>query len=429
MRNLYGICMIVCTFAVQAVKVHHLQTKGGIGFWFVQDKNVPVISMKYSFKGGGTAYVNSNLSGLNSITSQLLMHGAGKRSSKELRELLAQNSISIYFCSDKDYFYGGLRTTLRNKDTAILVLKDILYKPLLPADKLDLIKSNAVVSLRSSLKNPEYLLHKSAVGFMYGTHQYGISATEQSINNIKSSDIKSFLANILDCNSLQITLCGNLTPEQAENFVDSIFAKLPRRKTDASLPVLKAVYDDKTHILRKKIPQSVCSFHHKGIGYKDKNILIFMLLNHVLGGDFTSRLIQEIREKHGYAYSVHTSLDNSDYVSHLSGRLGSSNHNINKAIQLIKKEFAKMSAFGITESELQDAKRALIGREVLNLSSTSAIADKLLFYKQNQFPSEYINMREKMLNEIKLSEVNKFARSFFNTNKLVFFIVGDPVDS
>ena len=429
MRNFLKIilCFLSLLQALYSAEVYNLTTKNGINFWFMKDTSVPVVSIRYSFKEAGNSYVKKELSGINNLVSQLLLHGAGNRTSKEFRELLAQHSIEMGFYSDKDCFYGEFKTTLRSQKLAISMLKDILYNPILPEDKLSIIKIKSVINLQNRFKDPDYLIDKVVTKKLYGKHPYGHDATEKSLNNVKIKDIKEFIKTKFTKNNLNIAICGNLTKDQALSLVESVFSNLITSKQDnISLPSLKIDYSNKVHVTKKNIPQSICSFYHKGLDYSDSNILLLMLLNHILGGDFTSRLMQAVRVHKGYAYSIHTGLINNNHVSHLLGKLGSDNKTVMKAIGIIKKEFVKMSAFGITEAELDDAKRALIGRSLIKLSSTGAIASQLLFYKQHNFPLTYLNERGKMIQSIQLVDINKFAKSFFNADNLVFFIVGDP---
>src|SRR5690606_24517961 len=154
------------------------------------------------------------------------------------------------------------------------------------------------------------------------------------------------------------------------SLVDSVFADLPVQSDGQSLPKPNLSYSGQTVVTRQTIPQSVSLFYHPGLNTDDKNYLILSLVSSIFGSDFTSRLMREVREKNGLAYTVQSLLSIKKDAASLGGFVGSENAKIDEALTRIKKEFATLASFGVTEQELKDAKKAAVGSFVLRLSST-----------------------------------------------------------
>jgi zinc protease len=209
--------------------------------------------------------------------------------------------------------------------------------------------------------------------------------------------------------------------------VDSVFADLPSKAVGQPLPKPTLSYSGETLVTQQTIPQSVSLFYHPGLNTGDTNYMMLSLVSAIFGSDFTSRLMKEVREKNGLAYTVQSFLSLKKEAASLGGFVGSKNVKIGEALTRIKKEFSTLASFGVTEQELKDAKKAAIGSFVLRLSSTSAIAGQLLTYQEIDYPASYLNERSGKINAIRLNDVNAFIKDFFDPQKLTFYVVGNPV--
>ncbi len=428
-KFIYFLTLFLIAFSpLKALEVHQLTTPKGIKVWFAPDKTVPVISMGYSFDNAGSAHEPDGKEGLAMMTAALLTEGAGKLDANALSEKLAELAVGIGFSADTDYFRGSFKTTLRTKKEAIVLLKDVLYKALLPKDRLEILRQQALSGLQASLKQPNYILGKMGRETLYAGHPYSRSAegTLESLKSISREDTQKFLKKNLGRSNLRVAVCGNLSKDEVIAMVDSVFADLPQKAMVKPLPTLEVPYSGKTLVTVKNIPQSVCLFYHPGLNVDHKNYMMLNLIVDILGGGFESRLSQEVREKKGLAYTVNTFLSIKKNVASLGGFVGTENAKIEEALTIIRKEYAKLASFGVTEKELKEAKQAAIGSYILRLSSTSAIASQLLTYQEINYPASYVNERSSKINAIKLSAVNAFIQDFFNPQKLTFFVVGNP---
>ena len=421
--------ILLSAFApLKALEIHQLTTPKGLKVWFAPDKTVPVISMAFSFENAGSAHNPPEKNGLAMMSAALMTEGSGKLDANAFSDKLAELGIGISFSVDADYFRGGFKTTLRTKDDAIGLLKDVLYKALLPKDRLEILRQQALTSLEAKLKEPNYILGDSARKGLYGDHPYAFSGegTLESLKDISSDDIKTFLKTHLARSNLKIAICGNLSTEEVMSLVDSVFADLPVQSDGQPLPKPNLSYSGQTVVTRQTIPQSVSLFYHPGLNTDDKNYLILSLVSSIFGSDFTSRLMREVREKNGLAYTVQSFLSIKKEAASLGGFVGSENAKIDEALTRIKKEFATLASFGVTEQELKDAKKAAVGSFVLRLSSTGAIAAQLLTYQEINYPASYLNERSGKINAIRLNDVNAFIKDFFDPKKLTFYVVGNP---
>src|SRR6185295_10391042 len=139
-------------------------------------------------------------------------------------------------------------------------------------------------------------------------------------------------------------------------------------------------------------------------------------MNHILGGgDFSSRLFNEVREKRGLAYSVGSSLVNYDHASALVISTATRSDRAAETIKVIRDEVKLMADKGVTAEELAEAKKYIVGAYAINnLDSSSSIASTLVGLQADGLGIDYIQRRVDLINKVTLDEVQAAARKLLS---------------
>jgi len=172
---------------------------------------------------------------------------------------------------------------------------------------------------------------------------------------------------------------GDITPEELGQMLDKLLGGLPAEgapmppRAEVDIPSGTTVVDFAT-------PQSVALFGQPGLAQDDPDWFTATVLNHVLGGGgFESRLMTEVREKRGLTYGVYSYLAPRDLAETYLGSVSSSNDRIADAIEVIRAEWAKAAAEGITQEELDAAKTYITGAYPLRFDGNTPIANNRLY--------------------------------------------------
>ena len=180
-------------------------------------------------------------------------------------------------------------------------------------------------------------------------------------------------------------------------------------------------------VIEKDIPQSVVMFGHRGIKRDDPDYYIAYVMIRILGGGgFTSRLTEEIREKRGLAYSVYSYLSAFDRAGLIMGGVATGNDRVAKTVELIRAEWAKLRAKGVTAEELADAKTYLTGSFFTRLNSTRRIASVLLSVQLDGLGIDYLERRNGLIEAVTEADVKRVAKRLLDPAKLTFVVVGAP---
>ena len=174
-------------------------------------------------------------------------------------------------------------------------------------------------------------------------------------------------------------------------------------------------------------PQSVVYFGHRGIRRDDPDFIPAYIANEVLGGGrFSARLMTEVREKRGLTYGIGTYLLPMDLGEMVLGQFSASNDKVAEAMQVIRDEWARLGAEGITEQELAATKTYLTGSYPMRFSGNGPIANMLVGLQMEHLPITYVNTRNAMIQAVTLDEVRRVAAELFRPQDLHFVVVGQP---
>ena len=144
------------------------------------------------------------------------------------------------------------------------------------------------------------------------------------------------------------------------------------------------------------VPQSVAQFGHRGIARKDDDFIPAYVLNYIIGGGgFSSRLMEEVREKRGLAYSVHSNLFPFQHGAVFIGNVATKNEAVGQSLDVIESELRRLAEQGPTAEELASAKSYLTGAYALRFESSSSIANQLLWIQIEDLGIDYVNQPQR----------------------------------
>jgi zinc protease len=178
------------------------------------------------------------------------------------------------------------------------------------------------------------------------------------------------------------------------------------------------------------VPQSVAVFGFGAMPRKDPDFLTAFVLNQLIGGGgFASRLMEEVREKRGLAYSVYSYLQPMRNASIFSGGVATRNDAVKTSIDLIRQELEKVANEGPNETEFANAKSYLTGSYALRFDTNVKIATQLLGLMEEGYGPDYVEKRNAMIEAITLDDARRVAKRLLDTDNMIVTIVGKPQEA
>lgn len=410
-----------------AMNIEKVVSPNGIEAWLVEDHTLPMISMQFGFHGG-SAQDPEGKEGLAYFVSGTLDEGAGDIKSQEFQEKLQELAIDMSFDSAPDAFTGGIKTLSENKDEAFSLLRLALTSPRMDEDAVERVRQQIKSIIRANNENPESVARDVWFATVFEKHPYGRpdKGSNASIDAITPEDLRTFVKEKFARSNLKIAVVGDINAEQLAPALDRIFGDLPAEPK--LLEVADAEWKLETNqvVVPMATPQTVVNFGFPGQRRHDPDFYPAYVLNYIIGGGgFNSRLMEEVREKRGLAYSAYSYLNPLDHAGMCIGGVATKNERVRESIEVIKSVFKDIAENGPTEEELQNAKQYLTGSYALRFSSSTRIASIVLWVQLEDLGIDYIDKRNGLIESVKLDDVKR-AASLIDLDDMFITIVGQP---
>ncbi len=421
------IALIIALPGWAEIKIKEVTSPGGITAWLVQDHSIPFTALELRFRGG-TSLDDPDKRGAVYLMSGLIEEGAGDMDARTYARELESLAASFSYRATDDTVSISARFLTENRDEVIDLLQTTIHEPRFDEDAIDRVRAQVISGLKSDQTDPSDIAGRSFAEMAYGDHPYASDGkgTIESVSSLTRDDIVAAYDNVFAKDRLYVGAVGDITAEELGVLLDELLLDLPA--TGKPIPdKAKVTIDGGVSVVDFNTPQSVALFGQSGIDRDDPDFFAAYILNHILGGGgFESRLMQEVREKRGLTYGVATYLVPKDLASVYLGSVSSANDRIAEAVEVIRQEWARAAAEGVTQKELDDAKTYLTGAYPLRFDGNGQIAGIMVGMQMEDLPIDYIATRNDKVNAVTLEDVNRVASELLDPEGLHFTIVGKP---
>ena len=418
---------VLTTPALAEVNIQEVTSPGGIKAWLVEEHGIPFTALEIRF-AGGTSLDAPGKRGATNLMTALIEEGAGDLDSQGFAAARDGLAAKFSFSSDVDGVSVSAKFLTENRDQAVDLLHLALHQPRFDPDAVERVREQVLSNLRSNEKDPGNIAFKLESARSFGDHPYGSDGdgTIDSVTALTRDDIVAAYKGALAKDRITIGAAGDITPAQLGAILDKLFVGLP--DTGAALPG-RAELNVKGGVMVEPFPgpQSVVIFGQGGMRYDNPDYFAASILNEALGGSkFDSRLMTEVRVNRGLTYGIGTSLSSYDHAETMLGQFEASNENVAQAIDVIKAEWAKIAADGLTEQELADAKTYMTGAYPLRFDGNETIAAILVGMQDMGLPTDYPKTRNARVEAVTMADVKRVAAELYKPDDLHFIIVGSP---
>lgn len=409
--------------------IQEITSDGGIKAWLVEDQTLPIISIKFSFKGAGAIRDGQDKQGLARLLSNIMDEGAGDLTSQEFQKSLSDNSISLSFNSGRDNFSGQVKTLSRNKDKAFNLLKLALTKPRFDTEPVERMRLSNITRVKSSMGDPGWIAARIFNDVVFQGHPYALNSggTLSSLPAITIDDLKAFKKNWLTKDRLMVGATGNINKKELAKILDQIFGDLPATGKQETIKDHKVQNSGKSFYFEQDIPQTMISMVIPSIKRDDPDYYALQVMNYIFGGGgFGSRLMTEIREKRGLTYGIYSGLLSQKHLKGFTISTSTKNESVKEMRTLISQEIKRIIATKVSDQELKDAKSYIVGSMPLSLTSTGKISGILLSLQLKDRPIDHIDTFPDKINAVTAVDIQRVAKRILKFDAFTTVMIGKP---
>ncbi|WP_231264253.1 M16 family metallopeptidase [Helicobacter pylori] len=387
---------------------------------------LPMGFIHLAFRGGGSLSDKNQL-GLAKLFAQVLNEGTKELGAVGFAQALEQKAISLNVDTSTEDLQITLEFLKEYEDEAIMHLKELLKSPNFTQNALEKVKTRMLAALLQKESDFDYLAKLTLKQELFANTSLANAAlgTKESLQKIKLDDLKQQFDKVFELNKLVVVLGGDLKINQTLKRLDNALNFLPQGKAYEE-PYFETSHQKSEKILYKDTEQAFVYF---GAPFKIKDLKQDLakskVMMFVLGGGFGSRLMEKIRVQEGLAYSVYIRSNFSKVAHFASGYLQTKLSTQAKSVALVKKIVKEFVEKGMTQQELDDAKKFLLGSEPLRNETISSRLNTTYNYFYLDLP---LNFNQTLLDQIQkmsLKEINDFIKEHTEINDLTFAIVSN----
>jgi len=413
------------------MNIQEVTSPGGINAWLVESHANPLIAIRFSFLGGA-AQDAPGKDGQAYFVTSMMDEGAGDLDATAYQEREQALAMRMEFDAGRDVMLGTLQTLTENKNDVYDLVRLAMSEPRFDEDALERVKAQIIAGLQFDENDPQTVASLAWDRLAFNDHPYGrpVKGTKESIAAMTTDDLRDYVRRVFARDKLVVSVVGDINAEELGEALDQLFGGLPEKSELTQVAEARPPLGPTREVIAMDVPQSVAQFGHRGIARHDDDFIPAYVLNYIIGGGgFSSRLMEEVREKRGLAYSVYSNLFPYRHGAVFIGNVATKNEAVGQSLAVIVSELKRIAEEGPSQEELESAKAYLTGAYALRFESSSSIASQLLWIQIEQLGIDYIVKRNSLIEAVTMEDIRRVAGRLLAADQLITTIVGNPSEA
>ncbi len=380
--------------------------------------------------GVGGRYEEDRIKGAAHFLEHIVFKGSQKYTGEEIKMRIegVGGALNAFTSEEQTCFYAKIPS--KHLEQTFDVLADMVASPKITPKDVAQEKTVIIEEIKMYHDLPQYFVLDILDQLLWPDHPLGknLAGTQETVAGISGKDLKVFHKSYYVPGNIVVAACGNLKHDKIVRLVDKKLGKLRPGEKKEYMKTSGVQSHPRVRFFKKDIEQMHVALGLQGYDENHKDRYALNLLSIILGGNMSSRLFVEVREKRGLAYSISCSYKTLHDTGLFLIRAGVDNQKIVDAVDLIFKELNKIKRNGVGQNEFQRAREYLSGQLLLGLEGTM---EHMLWAGEGVIAKNKVETLHKILRElkrIKPSDIKRVAKAILCRNCYNLAVVG-PVTS
>ncbi|HIK03370.1 MAG TPA: insulinase family protein [Trichormus sp. M33_DOE_039] len=403
----------------------------GLQVLLLSDRSTPTITLGGHIQAG-TEFDPGEQAGLASLVADSLMSGTKTKNASILARALEDRGATLDFEAYRNGVQIEGNSLAEDLPVLIQTLADALKNSTFPQKELELNRQQALTDLKVELDDPAAVARKIFLQSIYPKkHPLHKFPTPESLRSIKRKDIIAFQKKYYRPDAMVLVLVGDFDPDKVQSLIQAAFGdwqvigpqpqvKYPQVSHPSNLVRVNPVVPGKA--------QAITYMGYTGIKRQDPRFYNALVLNQILGGDtLSSRLGAEVRDRQGLTYGIYSHFQAEKDFGTFWIEMQTSPEDANQAIASTRQLLQNIHEQGVTATEVEMAKRNLIGSYHVSLADPEELTSNILMNQVYGLDKTELHTYTQKIQQVTLSEVNQAARELLHPDKLVVVTAGPPI--
>ena len=398
--------------------------KNGLKVFVIEDDRKPTLSLRLLIKGGST--LDGAKVGLAGFTASLLNRGTATRDAAAFAQECDFIGMKLEASAGGDALSVGAGGLTKYTPKILELFADAVLHPAFPAEQLAKEQKKTLSQLAAEKQQPASLLDKLQGKIIYGDHPYGSHSTPETVNAITREDLVEFHKYFAP-NNATLAIVGDVKADDIVPLIEKALAEWqPRAIKMPNLPEIAPVKGITVHLVdRPGSVQSNIGITETGPARNSPDSAELNVVNATLGGGFSGRLFQNLREKHGWTYGAYSAFG----MNKLGGAFEASAETRNEVtIPAIKETLAEMKRLRdepVPDAELELQRQYNIGNYLLSLENASRNAQRVQDIDLYGLAPDYYKRYAKRMESVTPSIAQQLAQQYISVDNVAICVVGE----
>jgi zinc protease len=423
------------THAYATLPIEKLESFQGARAYLVQTKSLPMVDIEVSIDAGDR-YDPVGKSGLADLTASLMNYGVrsekGLLSEAQIADEIADLGANIGLSVSGERAILRIRSLSRKdlRDRAVQLAAAMLSAPTYDAHIVAREKQRTITNLLEAETKPEYVLERRFKSMVYGQYPLAESPSVKSVSAITPGDLTQFHKRFYRGDRMIVSIVGDVDQAQAKEIVQGLLKRVPQ--SGPIIPALPQLQRSPVEPLSERevsIPfdsqQAHIAMGMTAVTRNNPDYFPLLVGNYILGGGgFVSRLMTEVREKRGLAYSVFSYFSPGKDVGIFQAGLQTKRDQGSLALEVMSETMANFIATGPTVSELAAAKANLINGYPLRIDNNRKLLDNVSSIVWNDLPLDTMEVWTKQVEAVTLDQVSAAFQKYLAMDRMKIVVLG-----
>lgn len=393
---------------------------------FIQKDTLPIVQIGLIISAG-SKFDPSGKKGLANLTAMLADEGAGEWNALELDNELDMLGTILSISTDHDSVFISLLSLRENLDKSLNILSKILTEPRFQEEDFNREQKKCISKIVQLQDEPSYVASVAFDNLIFKNtpYAYPTFGFERTVSTISNEDIKDFFNRYYTVDNSLLVAVGNVNLLEIKDLLEKHLS-VWKRYNNPTYGIFPSKSDtSKFYFIHKEdAAQSEIRIGHTAKGRKSPDYFETMIMNSVLGGQFTSRINLNLREKRGFTYGAHSSFNFNKEFGGFEVETAVHSQNTGESVSEILRELKEIRE-NITEKEFDFAKSSLIKRYPSLFETYSQLAKNLTVLHLYKLPDNYFDTYIPNIENATIEQVIAAARNNILPDKATVLIVGD----
>jgi zinc protease len=408
--------------------VERLVLPNGLVVLTAEDHSLPFVTLTLLLDAGAKQDPEGK-EGLAHIAGRMLLAGTKGMTTTALFETLDSMGASLNASPNRDYVTVNLRALSKDFERTFGLLMASLAEPAFPEDELKTEVSKTLAALKASEEDPGTVAAKAFQKALYASAAYAhpVAGTEESVRTIRRDDVVAFFNRYYRAQGAILSIVGDIDPDTVRRLVIPGIEKLETKVLPAAGGEARWFTAGKgTIAIDRSITQANIIVGTEGVARSNPDYYALSVMNYILGGGgFSSRLMEDIRNKRGLAYSVGSFFDVGKHPGSFQVVLQTKNSSAREAVEIVMREIGRIAADLVSEEELEDAKKYLTGSFPLRLDTQGKLAGFLTQVEYFGLGLDYVDRYPTIIRSITRERILEVARKYLSGDSWLTVVVAN----